>query len=226
MKQKVIISPSIMCSTPEDVEPFIREFEACGVDAIHFDVMDGHYVANVMLGVRDYQSIKKMSHLPVDIHLMCTEPEVFIDIFDPQPGDWVCFHPATSKHPYRLLQEIRRRGCRAGIAINPGDPIDIIGEMRSVLDYVLVMAINPGFAGQKMVPDHLDKLRRIRQEVDALGMHVDLIIDGNTTVENARKMLEAGATGLVTGTSSMLKGGPACFSDSYHTYMKSLEAAE
>lgn len=222
MNQKVIISPSIMCCAPSEMEPYIREFEKCGVDTIHFDIMDGHYVPNVMLGVRDYQAIKRLTQIPVDIHLMCTAPDAFIDIFKPQAGDWISFHPETARHPYRTLQKIRDLGCKAGIALSPGYPIECIREMASVLDFILVMAVNPGFAGQKMVPDHLDKLARIKAMVEAAGRDIDIIIDGNTIPENAKKMLDAGATGLIVGTSSMMKYGPTRMAECYDTYMKAL----
>ena len=222
MNKKVIISPSIMCSTPSNMEGYIREFEKVGIDTIHFDIMDGHYVPNVMLGVRDYQAIKRMTDIPVDIHMMCTAPDAFIDIFKPQPGDWVSIHPETCYHPYRTLQHIRELGCKAGIAIAPGYPVEVVREMISVLDFVLVMAVNPGFAGQKMVPDHLDKLARIKAIVEEYGKDIDIIIDGNTNVENARKMLAAGATGLVVGTSSMMKHGPEGLAEGYHNYVKAL----
>ena len=222
MNKKIIISPSIMCSTPSDMESYIREFEKVGIDTIHFDVMDGHYVPNVMLGVRDYQAIKRMTDIPVDIHLMCTAPDAFIEIFKPQSGDWVSIHPETALHPYRTLQHIRDLGCKAGIALSPGYPIECIREMASVLDFVLVMAVNPGFAGQKMVPDHLDKLARIRAMIRETGKDIQIIIDGNTNAENARKMVAAGATGLVVGTSSMMKHGPAGLAEGYATYIQAL----
>ena len=224
MNRKIIISPSIMCCTPAEMEPFLRRFEECGIDTIHFDIMDGHYVPNVMLGVRDYQFIKRTTNLPVDVHMMCTEPEMFLEYFKPQPGDWVSFHPETARNPYRLLQAIRDRGCKAGIALSPAVPVAYVEEMASVLDFVLVMAVNPGFAGQKMVPDHLDKLRRIHEAVVRTGRDIDIIIDGNTIVENARAMIAAGATGLVVGTSSLLKGGPDRFAENYRTYTAAIAA--
>lgn len=203
---KCKILPSVMCCSMGATEGYVRAFEESGqVEAIHFDVMDGHYVPNVMLGVRDYQDLKKMTNLPIDIHLMTTKPEKFVDIFNPQAGDWVSFHPETAENPYRLLQAIKARGCRAGIALSPGVPVAYITELRSVIDFVLVMAVNPGFAGQKMVPDHLDKLARIKEEVSKCPQSVDIIIDGNTILENSRKMRAAGATGLVVGTSTLLK---------------------
>ena len=202
MNQKLIISPSIMCSTPSNMETYIRAFEKFGIDTIHFDVMDGHFVPNVMLSVRDYQAIKQMTELPVDIHLMCTAPDAFIDYFKPQAGDWVSFHPDTCHHPYRLRQEIIR-------------------EVASVLDFVLVMAVNPGFAGQKMVPDHLDKLKRIKQIIESTGKNIEIMIDGNTTAANTKLMVAAGATGVVAGTSSLMRGVEN-FEQSYNTYMKEL----
>ena len=222
MEQKIIISPSIMCSTPSDMEAYIRQFEKCGIDTIHFDVMDGHFVPNVMLGVRDYQAIKRMTDIPVDIHLMTTAPDVFIDYFNPLPGDWVSFHPETSHHPHRLLQKIQSLGCKAGIALSPGTSVEYVQNMASVFDFVLVMAVNPGFAGQKMVADHLDKQRRIRDVIAATGKHIDIIIDGNTTAANSKLMIEAGATGMVVGTSSMMKEGPGGFERGYRAYIQAL----
>lgn len=224
MSQKIIISPSIMCSTPGDMEAYIRAFEEAGVDTIHFDVMDGHYVPNVMLGVRDYQAIKRATDLPVDIHLMCTEPEMFLDYFAPKAPDWVSFHPEVARNPYKFAQAIRDRGCRAGIALSPAISVSYVREMASVLDFVLVMAVNPGFAGQKMVPDHLDKLRRLREEIDVIQRPIDVIVDGNTIPENSKKMLAAGATGLVTGTSSMMKDGPTRFVEHYRAMMEELSS--
>lgn len=222
MNQKVIILPSIMCSTPQNMDAFVRAFEQNEIPAIHFDVMDGHYVANVMMGVRDYQFLKSITDIPIDLHLMCTEPEMFVEYMNPQPGDWVSFHPETARNPYRLLMAIRDRGCRAGIALSPGVPIAYIEEMAGVLDFVLVMSINPGFAGQKIVPDHPDKLKRIHEMVVRSGKSIQVFIDGNTTTSNARMMLANGADGLVVGTSSILKGGPEFFTEQYAAYLKEI----
>lgn len=224
MNQKVIILPSVMCCTPAEMEPYVRSFEESKVDAIHFDVMDGHYVPNIMMGVRDYQFLKSITEMPVDIHLMCTEPEMFLEYLKPQPKDWVSFHPEVARNPYRFLMSIRERGCRAGIVLSPGEPVSWVEEMAGVLDFVLVMAVNPGFAGQKMVPDHLDKLKRIREIIDRSGKNIDLIVDGNTTTENATRMLAAGANGLVVGTSSTMKDGPDGFVKNCEAYRKALDA--
>lgn len=219
MNKNFIISPSIMCSTPADMEPYAHAFEASGIDAIHFDVMDGYYVPNIMLGVRDYTALKKATKLPIDLHLMCTDPEGFVQILQPAEGDWVSFHPETARNPHRLLMDLKARGCKTGIALSPGVPVSYITELGTYLDFVLVMAVNPGFAGQKMLPDHLDKLRRVREETARFDHKIDIIVDGNTTVPNSIAMLKNGATGLVIGTSSAMKYGAARFCEEYERYI-------
>lgn len=220
--RRVIISPSIMCVNPWDYPAHVEAFKQAGVDLIHFDVMDGHFVPNVMLGTRDYAALRSITDIPLDLHLMCEEPERILEYFPLTPGDWVSFHPETCRSPYRTLSHIRSLGCRAGLALSPGTPVDIIREFKSVLDFILVMAVEPGFAGQKMVPDHLDKLRAIRRITDEYRLPVDVLVDGNTSAANSRAMLEAGATGFVAGTSSMLKDGPESFLGHYNQYMKDI----
>jgi len=222
MGRKIIISPSIMCIKPWEIREFIAVFEEKNIDLIHFDVMDGHFVPNIMLGTNIYAAIKEITQIPVDIHLMCEEPEQYIDYFKVGKGDWVSFHPEATRQPYRILQMIRERGCKAGIALNPGTPVQYVEEMKSTLDFILVMAVEPGFAGQKMVPDHLGKLRRIKSIIDGSKMDIEIIVDGNTTIENSKKMLGAGATGFVAGTSSLIKYGAEGFAKAYDEFMEQL----
>jgi ribulose-phosphate 3-epimerase len=120
-----------------------------------------------------------------------------------------------------LLQKIKSLGCRAGYAINPGTPLSYIEEVLDELDYILIMAVNPGFAGQTMVDSHLDKLKRIKEMVNSADRNIDLVIDGNTTIENAKKMVNAGATGLVVGTSSLLKSVEV-FNEEYENYLEAV----
>lgn len=222
MNKKIIISPSIMCVKPWEIRDYIASFEEKNIDLIHFDVMDGHFVPNIMLGTNIYSAIKEITDIPVDIHLMCEEPEQYIEYFNVCKCDWVSFHPEATRQPYRFLQKIRERGCKAGIALNPGTPVQYVEEMKSVLDFILVMAVEPGFSGQKMVPDHLSKLRRIKSIVDENRMDIEIIVDGNTTIDNCKKMLDAGATGFVAGTSSLIKYGAAGFAKAYEEFMNQL----
>jgi len=204
----------------------MHAFERVGIDAIHFDVMDGHYVPNVMLGTSDFMSIRGLTNLPIDVHLMCVDPERFVSYFDIRTGDWVSFHPEVCQQPYALLETLRRGGIRAGLAFSPAISPDYIEECLDVLDFVLVMAVSPGFSGQTMVAGHLEKLRRIHELVTRANHPIDVIVDGNTTVSNARQMLAGGATGLVTGTSSMLKGSPDGFESRYDSYVLAITSTD
>ena len=222
MEPNIPILPSVMCCKPWDLEAYVRAFEKVGIAGIHFDVMDGHYVPNIMLGVSDFDAIRALTDLPLDVHLMCMEPERYLPYFKFRKGDWVSFHPEVCRQPYRLLQSIQSEQLRAGLALSPGIPVSYVQECLSVLDFVLVMAVNPGFAGQKMVPDHLEKLSSLSEITKKAGHPIDIIIDGNTTPENAKAMYRAGATGFVTGTSSMLSKGPEGFESMYTDYLSAL----
>jgi ribulose-phosphate 3-epimerase len=210
-----------MCCKLWEIKDYVHAFEEAGVDAIHFDVMDGHYVENVMLGTTCYRDLKELTHIPIDIHLMCLEPEKYLDYFNPSECDRVSFHFESCKQPYKLLQRIRDRGLKAGLVLNPGSPIETLEEVKSVLDFVLVMAVNPGFGGQKMVPDHFEKLKRIRALLDSYNMNLDVYVDGNTTLENAKKMYASGANGFIVGTSSLLKN-VNYFKEQYPIYIKNI----
>ena len=222
---EIKISPSDMCCRVEEYKPYLELFEKVGLDSVHFDVMDGKYVKNVMLGTTIYKDIKRLSSLPVDVHIMAWAPEEFIPYYDVQPGDRISFHPETTAQPYKLLQSIKERGCRAGLVLNPGTPLGYLEECVHLVDYVMLMTVNPGFAGQKMVPDALEKIVRIRRLLDDYGRtETDLLTDGNTTPENAKLMKQAGANAFVVGTSSIIKGLDV-FEDLYYGYKKMLEEA-
>lgn len=221
---KIGIYPSIMCAKPWDLKKFVEEFEKNGVTSIHFDVMDGHYVPNIMLGSAYFKDLISITKLPVDIHLMVEEPEIYLDYFNLREGDYCCFHPETTRHPYKVLQNIRAKGCKAGLAISPGTSLDYIKECMGQIDYILAMSINPGFAAQKMLPDALAKLKRISDLCLTADHKIEIIVDGNTNVENAKKMIANGATGLVTGTSSMMKEGPEQFTECYQNYVSAINS--
>ena len=219
---EISIYPSIMCCKPWDLKKYIQKFEENGITGIHFDVMDGHYVQNVMLGSDDFSAIASITKLPIDVHLMCVDPEDFVTIFPLRPGDRCSFHPEACRQPYRIAMKLREMGVKAGYAMSPGVPMDYVKEALPVLDFIMFMGVNPGFAGQKLIPNGIEKIARMKELLNEADHEIELIIDGNTIVENARKMLAAGATGFVTGTSSMLKEGPEAFADCYREYMKAI----
>lgn len=218
------ISPSIMVCKTRELADYIREFEDVGLDSIHFDVMDGHFVDNIMLGTNLYNDVKSMTDIPVDIHLMTYAPEKFVDYFDLRKGDRVSFHPETTRQAFKILQGVRDKGLSAGIVLNPGTPITHLDELHEVTDFITLMMVNPGFAGQKLVPNGLSKIRRVREKLNELGLEIDIFVDGNTTPENARKMFQHGANGIVVGTSSIVRSVES-FKNEYRNYYDFILAA-
>ena len=224
--KEVKISPSIMCCKVEEFKPYLDLFAKVKLDSIHFDVMDGHFVDNVMLGVTTYNDVKRLSDLPVDMHFMCTNSEKFIDMYHIMEGDKISFHPETTYQPYKLLQSIHEHGCSAGLVLNPGTPLGYLEECIDLIDYVTLMTVNPGFAGQKMVPSALEKIERTRKLLDENGKeNADIVVDGNTTMVNAKAMRQAGANVFVVGTSSIITGLDT-FEENYRKYKTELEVVD
>lgn len=207
---KKSISPSIMCADFFALEKTVRAFEKAGIEYIHVDVMDGVFVPNFTLGTDFIKKLKASTSIPLDIHLMIEEPEKKLDWFAFGKGDYVSIHAEATKHLQRALAAIRARGAKPMVAINPATPLSAIEEVLPDVDAVLVMTVNPGFAGQKLIPATLDKIRRLREMLDARG-HGDVTIevDGNVSIENAKLMRAAGADIFVAGTSSVFVKGEA-----------------
>lgn len=218
----VKIAPSIMCCNTFDYEVCISNFEKAGVDYIHFDVMDGHFVSNMMFGTNIYKDIRNKTIIPLDIHLMVKSPEKFIDLFEVNEEDIMTVHFESTNNIYSVLTKIKQKGCKVGIAINPGTPVCAIEEVLNIIDIILVMTINPGFAGQKIIPSMIDKVAKIRTVIDKNDYDIEIMVDGNTTIENAQKLLNAGANIFVVGTSSILNPNVDFF-EAYHSYLSSLE---
>lgn len=213
------ISPSIMVPKIYEYKEYMKQFDKYNLSVIHFDVMDGHFVPNIMLGTSVFNDLKQMTQIPIDIHLMVNEPEKYISMFDTRKDDWIGFHPETTNQSYRLLQTIKDMGCRAGLVISPGTPISYLEECVDQLDYVTLMTVNPGFAGQTLVPNSFDKLKRIRQLLDSYNPDIDLLVDGNTTLEKSKKMSESGANGFVVGSASKILKDPSTFGKYYDDFM-------
>lgn len=213
------ISPSIMVPKIYEYAEYIKLFDRYNLSVIHFDVMDGHFVPNIMLGSSVFDDLKVMTNIPLDIHLMVTQPENYIPMFNVTKGDWISFHPETTNHPYRLLQTIKELGCRAGLVISPGTPISYVEESIDQLDYITLMTVNPGFAGQTLVPSTFNKIRRIRKLLDSYETEIDLVVDGNTTPENSINMAKSGANGFVVGSASNILKSPSTFGKFYEEYM-------
>ena len=202
------ISPSVMCVDFFNLSETIAEFERQNIEYIHVDIMDGVYVPNFTLGTDFIKQLKKHTKIPMDIHLMIENPENKLDWFDFGEGDYVAIHAETTKHLHKVVTGIRAKGAKPMVAINPATPISVLECILDDIDAVLVMTVNPGFAGQKLVPSTLKKITQLRKYLDENGYkNVEIEVDGNVSFENARLMSDAGANIFVAGTSSIFKAG-------------------
>ncbi len=194
------LAPSILTADFARLADEVQAAEAAGVDLLHLDIMDGRFVPNITFGAVLVDSLRKVTNLPFDIHLMTVEPESYIERLA-DVSDTINVHIEVSPHINRTLDTIRRLGKRAGVCLNPGTPISAIEESLPDVDQVMVMTINPGWGGQQMLPRQLDKVARIRKLLDAAGSDADIEIDGGVKAGNAAACAMAGASILVCGSS-------------------------
>ena len=198
------ISPSIMCVAWLELKETIKAFEENGIEYIHVDIMDGSFVPNFTLGTDFVKALKNATNIPLDIHMMIENPESKLDWFQFGEGDYVAVHYESTPHIHRAVGAIKARGAKAMVAINPGTPICMLENLLDDIDAVLIMTVNPGFAGQKLVKATLKKISELREYLDANGYgHIEIEVDGNVSFENARLMSDAGANIFVAGTSSI-----------------------
>lgn len=209
------ISPSIMCADFKHLEDNIKMLEAAKVEYLHFDIMDGSFVPNFTLGPDLMRSVREITSIPFDIHLMVQHPENHLELFDIRPGDIVSIHQESTIHLQRTLQKIKDLGARAAVALNPATPIYCIEDVLDDIGIVLIMTVNPGFARQKLVPATLKKIAHMKKYLEDNGYgHILIEVDGNVSYENAKKMREAGADIFVAGTSSLFINGKDILSTS------------
>ncbi|MEG0741445.1 MAG: ribulose-phosphate 3-epimerase [Clostridia bacterium] len=203
-----MISPSLMCADATNLLPHLRELEALGVRSLHVDVMDGVFVPNYAFGTDFIRQLRKATSIALDIHLMIDKPEEKLSFFDFQKGDMVSVHAESTAHLQRVLARLHDAGAKAAVAINPATPLHCLEYVCDDLDGVLLMTVNPGFAGQKMVPATLRKITQLRQLLDERGLRaVPIEVDGNVSFDNAEKMAKAGASIFVAGSSSLYHSG-------------------
>ena len=195
-----------MCIDFMNIGKDLKLMEAEGIEYLHIDVMDGEFVNNYTLGTDFCRVLKENCNIPLDIHLMIEKPENKMHWFDFGEGDYVSVHYESTKHIQRALQQIRAKGAKAMIALNPATPLEVLEWVLPDIDGVLLMTVNPGFAGQKLIPQTLEKITTCRKYLDERGYtNVEIEVDGNVSFENARKMSDAGANIFVAGSSSMFK---------------------
>lgn len=196
---KILIAPSILSADFARLGEEVEAVEAAGADWIHVDVMDGRFVPNITIGPLVVKALRKVTKLPLDVHLMIVEPEKYIDAFAEAGADTITIHVEACTHLHRALHHIRSLKKRASVVLNPSTHESSIEYVMNELDQILVMSVNPGFGGQSMIPEVLPKVRAIRRMIDERKLPIDLEIDGGITVETAPQAIAAGARALVAG---------------------------
>ncbi len=196
----VAIAPSILSADFACLGRDITDVIAAGADYIHVDVMDGHFVPNLTIGSCVVKAIKPHSTVPLDVHLMIENPEYYIEDFAEAGADILTIHAETGYHIHRTLQSIRGAGMKAGISLVPATPPEAIHYLLDSVDLILVMSVNPGFGGQAFIPSQLEKIRTLRQMIDASGRDILLEVDGGINAKTAPDVIDAGATILVAGS--------------------------
>ncbi len=194
------IAPSILSADFARLSDEIARVEKAGADLLHIDVMDGHFVPNLTVGPPIVESLRKVTKLPLDVHLMITDPDAFIPEFASAGADYLTVHVEACPHLHRTIQSIKERGVKAGVTLNPATPLDAIEEILRDVDLLLVMSVNPGFGGQHFIDSVLDKIARARQLIDRTHSRAALEVDGGVKVENAAPIIRAGADILVSGS--------------------------
>ena len=197
---KYVIVPSILSADFTRLGEEIAACESAGADWLHVDVMDWHFVPNITMGPFIVEACRRVTKLPLDIHLMIEKPETHIEAFAKAGASGLTVHVETCRHLHRTLQYIKSLGCMAGVTLNPGTPAGVLEAVLSEADLVLVMSVNPGFSGQKFIPESLGRVAEIRRRLDALGSSAWLEVDGGVTVETLPRLKAAGATAFVAAT--------------------------
>jgi ribulose-phosphate 3-epimerase len=206
----VCLAPSLLASDFAHLADAVSSLEGSGTERLHVDVMDGVFVPNFTFGTDTVRALKRVTDLPLELHLMIVEPERHLEMFADAGADAITIHYEVSPHLHRSLARIRELDCRSGAAINPSTPASCLDDVLEMCDLALVMTINPGFGGQKLIPRTLSKVARVRAEIDRQGLPTDIEVDGGVDATNARACVEAGANVLVAGSAVFgHAGGPA-----------------
>jgi ribulose-phosphate 3-epimerase len=205
----VRIAPSILSSDFARLADEVAKVERGGADQIHVDVMDGHFVPNITIGVPVVAALKKATSLPLDVHLMISEPDRYLEAFASAGAAIITVHAEAVYHLHRTLTRIRQLGVRAGVAINPSTPVDHIREVATEADVVLIMSVNPGFGGQVFIPRSVTKVSLANALLQAAGSTAEIEVDGGVDTSNAATLVRAGATMLVAGASIFGTPDPA-----------------
>jgi len=194
------IAPSILSADFTRLYDEIKAVEEAGADYIHIDVMDGHFVPNITFGPLIVKAVRKITDLPLDVHLMITDPDRYIDQFSDAGADIITIHAEATVHLHRSIQNIKAKGKRVGVSLNPATPLDMLKYILNELDLVLIMTVNPGFEAQKFIPSVIPKIRELREEVEKRGIECEIEVDGGINIDTIGIVSAAGANVFVAGS--------------------------
>ncbi len=197
---KVQIAPSILSADFGNLGAEIKAVEEAGADVIHVDVMDGHFVPNITLGPLVVKAIRPFTSLPLDCHLMITDPDTYIDQFVSAGADWITVHVEACTHLHRTIQHIKSKGLKAGAVLNPATSLSTLDFIIEDLDLVLLMSVNPGFGGQGFIPSALGKIKALKQMIDSRGLDVAIEVDGGVNLSTIKDVVASGAEICVAGS--------------------------
>jgi ribulose-phosphate 3-epimerase len=206
--QLIELAPSILSADFAHLATQVQAAAEGGAAVIHVDVMDGHFVPNITIGPPVVRSLRKTTDLPLDCHLMIENPDQYIPDFTDAGADWISVHQEACRHLNRTLHLIRDHGARAGVVINPATPVETLSEVLDIVDYVLVMSVNPGFGGQKFIPGSVHKIRKLSELRAQRGLSYRIEVDGGVALDTVTEVVRAGAGILVAGNAVFGKGDP------------------
>ena len=205
----MLLAPSILAADLADLETAVEICERGKADFLHVDVMDGHFVPNLTIGVPVVEALARRTDLPLDVHLMVSNPERLLDQYLDGGSSWLSVHWEAATHLDRLLNRIHEKGARAGVALNPATPIEVLDDILPALDFVLIMSVNPGFAGQQFLSYALDKARRLQTTVRGRNLEVTVAMDGGVGLDNISQVAAAGVDFCVAGSAVFGSEDPA-----------------